>query len=77
MRRPTNITELRSFLGMIHYYDRFIPKLSTILQPLNKLLQKNTKFIWFEESEKSFQAAKKAFISTRCLVHFDPKLPVT
>lgn len=43
---------------------------------MNKLLQKNAKFIWSKEGEKSFQAAKKAFISPRCLVHFDPKLPV-
>nr|XP_012137589.1 PREDICTED: uncharacterized protein K02A2.6-like [Megachile rotundata] len=77
MRRPTNITELRSFLGMIHYYDRFIPNLSSILKPLNTLLQKEVKYEWSPDCEKSFQAAKKAFTSPRCLVHFDPKLPVT
>jgi len=32
MSRPSNITELRSLLGMIHYYERFCPNLSTILQ---------------------------------------------
>lgn len=77
MPRPTNLTELRSFLGMIHYYDRFISNLSEILQPLNKLLQKNTKFDWSEECEKAFKSAKQVFISSKCLVHFDPKLPVT
>lgn len=76
MRRPTNITELRSFLGMIHYYDRFIPNLSSILKPLNTLLQKETKYEWSSNCEKSFQAAKEAFTSPRCLVHFDPKLPI-
>lgn len=59
MRRPTGITKLRSFLSMIHYYDRFIPNLSSILKPLNTLLQKNTKIIWSTECEKSFQDAKK------------------
>nr|XP_012149735.1 PREDICTED: uncharacterized protein K02A2.6-like [Megachile rotundata] len=64
VRRPTNITELRSFLGMIHYYDRFIPNLSSILKPLNTLLQKEVKYEWSPDCEKSFQAAKKAFTIT-------------
>lgn len=77
MRKPSNITELRSFLGMIHYYERFSPNLSTILQPLNRLLQKNTRFIWSPQCEKSFQEAKQIFTSPRCLIHFDSRLPVT
>ena len=77
MPKPTNITELRSFLGMVHYYDRFVPNLSAILQPLNRLLEKNVKFHWSVECERSFQAAKKAFTSQKCLVHFDPSLPIT
>ncbi|XP_011859462.1 PREDICTED: uncharacterized protein K02A2.6-like [Vollenhovia emeryi] len=77
IRKPNNITELRSFLDMIHYYDRFIPKLSSTLQPLNKLLQKNVVFKWSTACEKSFQEAKRAFVSPRCLAHFDPTLPIT
>lgn len=77
MRKPSSITELRSFLGMIYYYERFIPNLSTVLRALNKLLQKDTKFFWSTECEKSFQAAKNAFTSPKCLVHFDPRLPLT
>ncbi|XP_011883681.1 PREDICTED: uncharacterized protein K02A2.6-like [Vollenhovia emeryi] len=77
MRRPSDITELRSFLGMIHYYDRFIPNLSSVLQPLNNLLKKGTKFHWSKACERSFQAAKKVFQSPKCLVHFDPRLPIT
>lgn len=76
MRRPSNMTELRSFLGIIYYYDRFIPNLSSILKPLNTLLRKETKLIWTEECEKSFREAKKVFTSPRCLVHFDPRHPI-
>ncbi len=39
---PTNITELRAFLGIINYYGRFLPNLSSQLAPLHELLQKNT-----------------------------------
>ena len=35
--RPTNVTELRAFLGIINYYGKLMPKLSTQLSPLYKL----------------------------------------
>ena len=38
---PTNVSELRTFLGMVHYYNKFISNLSSILQPLNGLLRKD------------------------------------
>ena len=36
---PTNVQELRSFLGLLNYYGKFIRNLSSILHPLNRLLQ--------------------------------------
>lgn len=49
MPRSCNVTELRSFLGMINYYGRFIKNLSSILAPLqllHSLLQKETTYKW-------------------------------
>lgn len=43
MPRPTNVSEIRAFIGMVNY-GKFIPHLSTILHSLNKLLSKNTPF---------------------------------
>ena len=37
---PENIQQLRSFLGLVHYYGKFIPNLATITKPLNQLLTK-------------------------------------
>lgn len=37
--KPQNLQELRSFLGLLNYSGKFIPKLSTLLHPLNALLQ--------------------------------------
>ena len=37
---PRNVSELRSFLGMVQYYHSFLPRLATMLVPLHKLLQK-------------------------------------
>lgn len=75
MPRPSNITELRAFLGMgINYYHHFIRNLSAILHPLNTLLQKDTKFFWGQAQEKAFIKAKNEFKSKNYLVHFNPQL---
>ena len=38
---PQNVQELRSFLGLINYYGKFIPNAATVLAPLNVLLRKD------------------------------------
>uniref|UniRef100_UPI00398E7B1C troponin I, cardiac muscle-like isoform X3 n=1 Tax=Pristiophorus japonicus TaxID=55135 RepID=UPI00398E7B1C len=38
--RPQNVTELRSFLGLLNYFGNFLPGLSTLLEPLHTLLRK-------------------------------------
>ena len=40
---PKNVRELRSFLGLLNYYGKFLPNLATLLHPLNRLLQKDRK----------------------------------
>ena len=37
--QPTNVAELRSYLGLINYYGRFLPGLATKLAPLYRLLR--------------------------------------
>ena len=48
---PKNVQELRSFLGLINYYGKFISNLATLLRPLNKLLCKSSKWTWSKECE--------------------------
>ena len=38
---PTNLKELRAFLGLLNYYGKFLPNLSATLEPLHRLLRKN------------------------------------
>ena len=61
---PTNVPELRSFLGLINYYGKFIPNAATFLAPLNRLLRKDAKWRWSPECARSFDAAKKALSSS-------------
>ena len=44
--KPTNVIEIRSFLGLVGYYTRFIEGFSTIASPLTKLTHKEVRFNW-------------------------------
>ena len=55
---PRNVHELRSTLGMFNYYRRFMPDLSSTLQPLHMLLRANHPWRWTNDCEAAFQKAK-------------------
>jgi len=42
--KPTNVTEVRSFMGLTRYYRRFVEDLLNIASPLTNQLKKTTKF---------------------------------
>jgi len=65
--RPTNATEISSFLGLAGYYRRFVEGFSRILALLTRLTQKNAKFEWTEECERSFQELKTRLTSAPIL----------
>ncbi|XP_019859677.1 PREDICTED: uncharacterized protein K02A2.6-like [Amphimedon queenslandica] len=68
---PRNTTELKSFLGLLNYYSRFLPNLAIVLSPLYRLLQKKTKWSWLDIEKKAFQKAKSLLQSSNLLVHYD------
>jgi hypothetical protein len=47
--KPTNVTEIRSFLGLAGCYRRFIEGFSTIASPLTKLTRKEVRLNWLKE----------------------------
>ncbi|KAL5500514.1 hypothetical protein EMCRGX_G012092, partial [Ephydatia muelleri] len=73
---PKNVQELRLFLGLLHYYGRFIQQLSTLLQPLNELLKSNRRWNWTSECQSAFVKAKERLVSAPVLAHYDPSLPL-
>ena len=73
---PKNVAELHSFLGMINYYGRFLPNMSTQLAPLYRLLRKDVQWSWTNEQNKAFEAAKKALQTDSLLVHYDSSKPL-
>jgi len=50
-KTPQNVEQLQSFLGMVNYYAKYIPNLSTISAPLNRLRQKDIPWKWTEKEE--------------------------
>lgn len=68
--RPSNVKMLRSFLGKVNHYNRFLQNMAIILKPLYECL-KNDKFQWTEACDKSFQDIKKALANTTSLSHFN------
>ena len=74
--RPQNVTEVRSFLGLVNYYHKFLPNLATTLHPLNQMLESNYQWDWTDRCEEAFQKVKVMIASDLVLTHYDPKLPL-
>ena len=74
--RPNDVAEVRSFLGLINYYHRFLPNLSTVVHPLTQLSEKNHKWKWTEQCEIAFHKVKEMITSEQVLTQYDPSLPL-
>ncbi len=70
---PTNVSEVKSFLGMLTYYQNYLPSLATIADPIHRLLRKDVKWEWGSEQGEAFREAKKMLSEAPLLVHFDPR----
>ena len=82
--QPTTVTEVRSFLGFVSYYRRFIPNFSKVAKPFNKLLQKlegtpsqKKKFrvCWGPEQQKAFETLQRFCTESPILAYADLKVP--
>ena len=78
------MTEVRSFLGFVSYYRRFIPNFSKVAKPLNKLLQnlegtsnqKNKfKVHWGPEQQEAFETLQRLCTEALVLAYADFKSP--
>ncbi|XP_063677789.1 uncharacterized protein K02A2.6-like [Bolinopsis microptera] len=71
---PQNVDQLISFLGAVNYYRRYLPNLSAVIAPLERLRAKNVPWVWSAEEGKAFRVLKKLLSSDRVLTFYDPKL---
>ncbi|WP_284190131.1 reverse transcriptase family protein, partial [Zoogloea oryzae] len=66
-KTPTSTTEVRSFLGLVNYYRKFISGYSKRATPLTDLLKKDLSWKWSEECQKSFENLKNALMKDHIL----------
>ncbi|KAI4885571.1 hypothetical protein NFI96_007362, partial [Prochilodus magdalenae] len=71
---PSNLRELKSFIGLASYYRRFVRGFSCIAAPLFHLQRKDSDFVWTPECEQAFGSLKKALTESPILTPPDPNL---
>ena len=66
---PTNVREVRSFVGLASYYRKFIPNFSKVAGPLHALTRKDVAFLWTAECQLAFDNLKRLLTTTPLLVY--------
>jgi hypothetical protein len=64
---PDNVKELRSFLGLVSYYRKFVKHFGIISMPLTELLKKDSVFVWTLDQEVAFQTLKSVLVQAPVL----------
>ena len=66
--RPKSVFEIRSFLGLVGYYKRFIEDFSRLAAPMKRLTRKEVKFDWDDRCGEAFQQLKRRLTTTPILI---------
>jgi hypothetical protein len=64
---PKSVHQVRSFLGLMGYYRRFILNFSKISKPITELLKKGNKYVWSKDCDEAFQTLKKLLTTSPVL----------
>ena len=75
MPPPTDLTEVRKFLGFVGYYRKFIPKYSDIARPLTNLTRKDIPFEWSKACQVAFEMLKEYLLKEPILKYPKPDQP--
>ena len=72
MPDPTDVAELRRFLGMVNHIGRYLQNLSSVLQPVTELLEKDRAWTWRPPQISAVAKVKEMLTSAPTLAYFDP-----
>ena len=75
MPAPRNPKEIKQFLGLVGYYQKFIPRFWDIAKPLTRLMRHNMTFDWCKKCEFLFQTLKDALCTEPILKFPDLNKP--
>lgn len=73
MPMPSNKMELQSFLGLLAFYDRFLPNRASKAKDLYRLLEKDVKWKWEDQHSQAVLQLKRDITDTTRLTHFDER----
>ena len=71
MSPPTNVPELRRFMGMVNHLGKFSSRLAELTQPLRELLGKKSTWMWGPEQDQAFTRVKEEISKPTILVLYD------
>nr|XP_054765813.1 uncharacterized protein K02A2.6-like [Lytechinus pictus] len=71
---PTDVSKLRSVLGMTNYYTKFVPNYATVVEPMRRLLCKDVPFEWGAEQQEAYDKVKSTIAKRIVLGLFNPNL---
>lgn len=69
---PTTVAQLQTFLGLLGYWQMFIPHLAQVVRPLYALVKKGALWDWTDAADQAFKAAKRAVQQAQALQVADP-----
>ena len=72
---PTSVSKLKSYLGMRTYYNRFLPNVSTVMEPLHELLWTGVEWEWTTERDRAFKTTKEMLKAASVLTHYNQSKP--
>ena len=76
MPPPENVSSLRSLLGSVQFYSKFLPNLASVTEPLHRLTKKEVPWTWGTEQVEVFKKLKDLLCADTVLAQFDPSLPI-
>ena len=77
MPQPADTAAVQRLLGMVNFLSRFTPHLSTMCEPLRRLVETDAPFEWRHEQQQAFEAIKRAVSDAPTLKYYDVNRPVT
>ncbi|KAK7889208.1 hypothetical protein WMY93_024768 [Mugilogobius chulae] len=72
MKEPSNISEVRRFLGMTNHLGKFLPHLAEKTRPLRELLRKTNMWSWGPQQMQAFESIKQDLTTPPGLALYDP-----
>ncbi|XP_062557273.1 uncharacterized protein K02A2.6-like [Armigeres subalbatus] len=76
MPPPHDVSSLRSYLGAINYYGKYVKEMRTLRHPMDQLLKAGANFEWSPACQASFDRFREILQSPLLLTHYNPNLGI-